>query len=359
MNNLILVGKSQFGYHLDSYKYCQYLSSMYNITFICFDLGKRKIELEGVDVIYVNYKGGKISRILDLIKIVLVQIAGKNDCFVFVNYFLGCSLLPLISFFSRNKCILHCDIRTLQVNAGWLQTTISNSILNIELLLFSSKSVISQGIKRKLFFIGDASILPLGGDAISHKVTLEGRPTLCYIGTFNGRHLIETVKGFHKLILKEKNRGLTYDIIGSGDPIEEEVLTSYISQNNLSNVIRLHGYLTHEDCSKIIEKATIGVCFYPINDSYQHQPPTKLFEYILSGLPCVSVETVETRKYINKYNGVLIKDNAESFSSGVQEILDYRDWDTEVIKSSLKHCMWKRIVESKLLPILGSAFKNR
>lgn len=359
MNNLILVGKSQFGYHLDSYKYCQYLSSTFNITFICFDLGKKKIELEGVEVIYVSYKNGKISRILDLINVVWGKISEKSNSFVFINYFFGCSLLPLISFFSRKKCVLHCDIRTLQVNAGWLQTAFSNTILNIELLFFSSKSIISQGIKRKLFFVGDASILPLGGDAISDNVTLEGGPTLCYIGTFNGRHLIETVKGFHKLILKEKNRALTYDIIGSGNSIEVERLTSYITKNNLSNVIRLHGYLTHEDSKRIIEKATIGVCFYPINNSYQHQPPTKLFEYVLSGLPCVSVETVETRKYISKYNGVLIQDNAESFCTGVQKILDYPDWDTEAIKSSLKHCTWEKIIESKLLPILDSALKNR
>ena len=36
-SKIVIINKTQFGYHTDYYKYCEYLKDDYDITFLCFD----------------------------------------------------------------------------------------------------------------------------------------------------------------------------------------------------------------------------------------------------------------------------------------------------------------------------------
>ena len=62
LKKILFITNQQFGSHTDSYKYCEILRFKYDITYLCFDKGLIKSDLDGVKVEYVSYKGCKTVR---------------------------------------------------------------------------------------------------------------------------------------------------------------------------------------------------------------------------------------------------------------------------------------------------------
>lgn len=62
MKDILIISNEQFGYHTDSFKYSQILKSDYNITYLCFDKGQERVEISGVQVVYISWEGSKIKR---------------------------------------------------------------------------------------------------------------------------------------------------------------------------------------------------------------------------------------------------------------------------------------------------------
>ena len=44
--SILIIIKNQFGYHTDYTKYCEYLNSEFNITYLCFDAGYEKLVMK-------------------------------------------------------------------------------------------------------------------------------------------------------------------------------------------------------------------------------------------------------------------------------------------------------------------------
>ena len=51
---ILFVNKEQFGLLTDSTKYCEYLSNSYDITYICFDDGHDKVEIDNIRYVYLT-----------------------------------------------------------------------------------------------------------------------------------------------------------------------------------------------------------------------------------------------------------------------------------------------------------------
>ena len=99
----------------------------------------------------------------------------------------------------------------------------------------------------------------------------------------------------------------------------------------------------------------IAVSFIPCILRYQNQPPTKTFEYLLSGIPVLATNTNENIKIIDKYNGILIDDNATSFLNGIEFYLKNRTlYNSEYIYFNSLQYSWLNIVKNKLLPIINN-----
>lgn len=90
-----------------------------------------------------------------------------------------------------------------------------------------------------------------------------------------------------------------------------------------------------------------------MTDYYDAQPPTKTFEYILSGLYTVATATTSNKELITTENGLLIHDSATEFANALSTI-----WHTHTklneqrIRQSLNLYSWKNIVNGILKPIL-------
>lgn len=92
MYNILIVNKEQYGYHIDTYKYCSYLSQEFNITYLCWDDGKNRIISSGVNCIYLERKGNILNRFLILFRSVNKEIKTNKYDLIFIIYFYGCSI---------------------------------------------------------------------------------------------------------------------------------------------------------------------------------------------------------------------------------------------------------------------------
>ena len=343
---LLIINKIQFGYITDYYKYCEYLNSRYKIKYVCFDTGLKKVFMDGVLIKYISHKGFKLFKGIRYVFANLKIIRDFNGI-TMVHYFPGCSFLKIIFF--KKKMIV--DVRTFNVSKNNLKRKFYNWILIKELHFFNHVSIISKGLalKTKLKKI---SILPLGSDVISKVKKNYKNLNLLYVGTLVDRNIIESVKGVRHFLNKMDYK-IKYDIIGGGDELDE--IKKYITQNNLDNIVTLHGSLFRSELKPFFDKCNVGVSFVPMYSYFDLQPPTKTFEYCMSGLYCVATSTSENNRIITSKNGILIKDDSNSFSDALEQLtINNKFIKEQEVRDSLSEYNWNSIVNNKLDKILKS-----
>lgn len=338
---LLIVSQMQFGYLTDYFKYVQYLKGDFEITFYCWNYGREKIYVDGVSVVYIGRHGNILKRNLRFIY-GLIRIS-KERLFTlyFVGYFRGCSVLTFIS--KKTPKIL--DIRTSCIHPSKVQRILQNLLIYFESLLYKKITIISRGLSNFLH-ISEKKIveLSLGADLIFVNPKVYDKVKLIYVGTLHLRRIEDTIIGFKKFMQKSNLKDATYTIIGTGWGDEEQKLKELVTSLNLENNVFVLGYIRFESLIKYFDKATIGVSYIPITPYYQFQPPTKTFEYLQAGLPVIATNTFENAKIINDNNGCLITDNPDSFSEGIEKIVNnFIRFNTNDIQNSVKEFTWPNI----------------
>lgn len=348
-NKLLIIDTHQLGTLTDVYKWCLYLRSDYEITLLCFDAGFERIEIEGVHVNYISYKG-----ILPVRGIRFLLHCIWNICFfqgkILIVYFEHCDILKMLFPFKR----MLVDIRTLSISPNTKRREKSDVALINACHHFDMISVISEGVEQKLKIINKPiSILPLGADCISTAPKDYSTLKLLYVGTFSGRNLDETLKGLALFCRKYPDVNIEYDIIGSGSKSDNENLRNLTKLLKLEKRITFYGRIPNHSLAPYFAKANIGVSFIPITEYYNYQPPTKTFEYALSGLYTIATATEENQKIISTENGILIQDTSEGFCYALEAIYFNRYSISEKkIRESLKKSTWANVINNHLKPIL-------
>lgn len=354
MKKLIIINREQFGYHIDNYYYCYYLRGIYEINYICFDYGKRKIKLNCVDIFYVSNNNSKIRRYLRFMRSCFHSLIGCNSI-VFVKYFQGASILKFL--FPNHVFVL--DIRSASVNPSIIKRYLYDSILKIEAMTFENITVISEGLRKKLALNhAKTKILPLGAIEISGKAKKNDYIKLLYVGTLFNRNIEETIYGLNSFISKT-NVKIEYTIIGEGINNELEELKSLVNKLGLTQQVKFTGYVPQYKLSDYFDTCNVGVSFIPITDYYNFQPPTKTFEYLMSGLPTIATRTTENMQIITEQNGILINDNRNSFEEGLLRFLgNIGRFDDAKIRKSVKKYKWENIVKDNLTPYLNQLYRK-
>ncbi len=343
---LLIINRDQFGYHIDTYYYCKYLAESFDITYICWNYKHPFIEIDGVDVVYIDRNKNKVSRYLNFIFRCIVQCKKHLDI-VFIVYFPLCAVVKL--FAPKNKYIV--DIRTGYLIRNNFIRFVANKHLCWEANLFKNITIISSSLLKKLGLNkSKTKVIPLGADVIStsHKILDDIR--LLYVGTFHRRNLEQTIRGVAKFHREYKERiSISYIIIGFGYKNEEDKFASIINEENLQDLIELKGKVKHGDLQPYFDKQNIGVSFVPITPYFDCQPPTKTFDYMLSGMPVIATSTYENSKVINSSNGVLIYDSADSFYEGLKKMARNLDtYNSDEIRSTCERYKWEYIIQNDL-----------
>lgn len=346
---VIIINQAQFGYHTDYYKYCEYLSDFYNVTYICFNERYKKLKIKKVNCIYTPiFKFKLISHLIFLFNIFINSITLKG--IIILKYFPNCRIIKYI--LPLKKIIL--DIRTLSIETDVEKRTAYNLQLKKNCKSFKYITIISEGVAKQLKIDNNNSyILPLGADCISKTKKNFSNINLLYVGTFYNRNIHITIEGIAKFIKDNPNIKISYDIIGFGTNYETERIISSISCNNLNDIVTFHGRIPHFKLKPYFDKNNVGVSFVPITEWYDFQPVTKTYEYLMSGLACIGTKTHENSIIINSMNGVICKDNAIDFACAIEQLIKNKDsLNSHNIRNSVKDFSWEKIVYYKLIPII-------
>ena len=347
---LLIINKCQFGYLTDSYKWCEYLREEYDIKVLCINSNLPKISIPGVNVKYVNFNYPFLIRsfLFTIISLITVlTFKGK----IFVVYYPTCSILKRILPWKK----IHVDVRTLSVKKDSKIRKSNDKLLIKDCSYFDSISAISKGVADKME-LPNIKILPLGSDIISTKSkNYTDRINLLYVGTLSNRNIEQTISGLKLFIDKFPNQSIQYDIIGDGFYDELQIIKNTTEKLHLANIVKIHGRVPYNKLKKYFDNSNIGISYIPITEYYQNQPPTKTYEYILSGLFCLATATNSNKELITTDNGILIQDDPESFCKGLEIFINNRAVISEKkIKESLSQYTWGNIVKNKLKPIIES-----
>lgn len=348
-NKVLIIAPYQFGELSDCFYWAKYATEQgLSVTYIGYRYSHRQMkerECPGVKIIGVHHFNKRIVLgLFFFIRIIWEVLIHRHHNIVACKF---PHVEKLAKLFPKRNIIL--DIRTLSVSADQATREQSDKNTKNVALQFAACSVISEGVKDKLGI--NATVLPLGAECISNTKKDFSTLRLFYIGTFDNRNLAVFLKGL-AMFNKKYAYPVTFDIVGGGNTKEENAIKEIISTEELDNV-KLHGYMTHDEAKKFFDNCNVGVCYVPMVEYYEHQPPTKLYEYLLSGMACIATETQSNRDVMSNEYGVLIKDDAESVCIGLHKLYNQRDsYKSDVIVSLAMQYHWKNIVKDVFVKML-------
>ncbi len=354
MRRLLIINNQQFGYDTDTFYYCKYLRDEYECTYFCWDYGYVKVEApEGVNVIYISRAGGKIARLTRFMKQGVQQIRSSKPDVTVVMYFRLCFLMKLLST-CRNTIL---DVRTGYVMESDFIRFFYNTGIWLESLFYDKIIVISEELRDMLHLpISKCRIIPLGAEAWEFEPKTFNDIRLIYVGTFTNRNIYMTVEGFDRFVSEYKgNLKCRYDIVGFGTPEEEERMHNVMNACRHRELIRFHGRVPHKALQPYLADCNIGVTFVPIVKYQEAQPFTKVFEYLLAGMPMIATSNGLNKKYLNESNGVLIEDTMEGFIEGLRQISTrLAAYDSNKIKADAQQFAWTQIVNGNVRQYFNS-----
>lgn len=355
---LLIIHKTQFGYHNNAFKLCQYLKDRIDISYVCFD-GHTKIEEPGVRVKYLPVGLPKqIRGAIFMLASIFYVLFWKGN--VMVYYFPGCEwykyLLPW------KKMLL--DVRTLSVMDNEDLNRRGDERIKKTAEHYDFVTFLSEGMRDKIGFSRkNSAIVPLGADVISTSPKTYWPIKLLYVGTLWNRRLERTLEGVKMFVDAYPQVKIDYHIIGDAGKNHLEIeskLRNYVINHDMEGVIHFHGRIPNKDLKPFFDKCNVGVSFVPVTPYYDFQPVTKTFEYAMSGLYVIATNTYENRQAIDERNGILIDDSSESFAEALKCIYERRgNFNEQVIRNSLLEYRWD-IIENKIMyPVIKIVFDKQ
>lgn len=349
MNKLLIIAPYQFGELTDCYYWAKYAKlEGWDVTYLGYRYQQREIKertCPGVRVVGVMHSKNRLIHGLKFLGSIIKEIIVGNHRNVIVCRFPKCELLPKL--FPKRNIVL--DVRTLSVASNDSEREAADNELKRIMKYFKTTSVISKGVGEKLG--GGCPILPLGAEPLSMIAKNFNSLSLFYIGTFNNRNLSQFIEGLAKYQKQSGDTTVTFDVVGGGSDAEVQKIKDTIIETGVKGV-ELHGYLTHEEAQLYFDKCNVGVCYVPVTDYYQHQPPTKLYEYLLSGMACIATNTVSNIEVMDDESGVVINDNPESVCDGLIMIQSrIKKIKSVKIGLSSQQYHWRNIVHKYLLSL--------
>ncbi len=347
---LLIIDKTQYGYVTDTYNWCLELRDRYTITVITADEGHSRVATPGVKVIYVPFSGiCFLLRGVFFITTCLMQIWKRRNQAIIVEHFRGCSILPCLC--GKKNMIM--DVRTLSIDGDRNIRKRFDDKIRSDGSKFEKVTVVSPGVKDKLG-LNNTFVLPLGYTVTpSRPKDYHGKMNILYVGTLVNRNIHEMIEGLGIFHQKHPEECITIDIVGDGIGGDFSKLEDCAKKWGLDKHIRFHGFIHTSQLSPFFDKCNVGITYIPLTEYYDHQPPTKTYEYIGAGLFCIATGTHANKEIIRESNGIVIKDNPASLCAGLEQFMKKRESiDEKALRDSVSSNSWRNIVNDSLFPLL-------
>jgi len=122
-------------------------------------------------------------------------------------------------------------------------------------------------------------------------------------------------RGLESLIRSIARLSDSIQLLLVGDGVLRPSLDLLVTENNLQNHVRFTGPLPAEEALKIAAACNVGIALVePISRSYELALPSKLFEYMMVGLPVVSTRLIQVTELFEKEPWIHFTDNLDPAS---------------------------------------------
>lgn len=108
-------------------------------------------------------------------------------------------------------------------------------------------------------------------------------------------------------------------------PDELAYCNDYARQLGIADAVSLHGRVPGNEIPAFIAQADAGICIWEDRPWWRFNPPTKLFEYLVAGLPVLSSNIRTHTQYITHgYNGLVFEYDSGSLAQAIQAFWERR-----------------------------------
>lgn len=162
----------------------------------------------------------------------------------------------------------------------------------------SQTRLINKGIKpEKISIVSNTPIL--SGLTSNSKQHAGEKLNIVYVGFLTKIRGIDLlVKSVAKFVAStDGGRDITVDIIGKGSAKNE--IEALVIQLELSDYIKVHGWLDHSEVKTIMANANVGALTYRFCGHWNHTIPNKIFDYMAAGLPVLSTNVVPIARILD------------------------------------------------------------
>ena len=146
------------------------------------------------------------------------------------------------------------------------------------------------------------------------------RPAAVYVGD------ITVSRGAHEMVgLLDRVRDLHLELIG---PISDELRTDLLvraKKNNTADRLHLTGRLSYEEAWKRAAGATAGLSLLRNTPAYRAALPTKLWEYLATGLPVIASSLPAQRELLNSTGAGVVVGSTEEAAQLLERWLENPD----------------------------------
>ena len=180
-------------------------------------------------------------------------------------------------------------------------------------------------------------------------------PNILYVGSLTKERGVEKMIKAYKIVKENIEADLTI-VGGFYDAKLEKWAKQYDSENNLN--IKWKGWINYTELSPLFSEADIGLCILQDSKRYMKAIATKIFEYLIMGLPVVTSKGHMSDKLIQKGKcGISVNSsNKSDIAKGILKLLDqvsHKKMDENTIQFSRDKYVWERR-EEKIIKLIDN-----
>ena len=301
---------------------------------------EKMIEYESVSLIKQNHSN--INRLILKLKFLIKIYKDKKNKIIITRSIKKTSEMLILKYFFANIKIIqefHEEafphlIKNKKAN---YKEKFLSIIKKLDAIIFTNYSQVILFEKEFNYKVNKNIVLPNGVEiekiSKAQKNKDNSKIFLTYLGQFNKWKNIELI--FESFSLLKLNNIYLKIAGGKNDKKSELIINNYTKKYNInpSKVIFLGFVKNNEIVEKVLDNSNI--LLLPLGNNYQSKyltSPMKLFEYMATKIPVLSIDFPSINLII-KNNEIFLSDcNAKSFSKKITEILNKKNIEKNIEK---------------------------
>jgi glycosyltransferase involved in cell wall biosynthesis len=196
--------------------------------------------------------------------------------------------------------------------AKWLEYILVKST-NAIICAVQEQRSLYENHDKPIAVVRNLPIANLFSDAIPHPALNVNGFKLVYVGLILPERGIDIMLEAMRMLYQQGHKDIYLYLIGpETSPAYIQEIKNFIQQHNLSELVHWLGYVPHDELKHYLSNSNVGMA--PGLRTRQYDNPgisTKLFEYMLCGLPIISADHPHRKRYIDESNcGLTVPPNS-------------------------------------------------